>query len=185
MVSGLSVFLCWSPITLKWLGLKMLCRPLMYFISLKVGKCPANDWCFFGTCSDILLSWDGEGSYIWIWSSVPCAANLLLASYWLFALKFIKKKKEKKKEQQKVQQTWNISGFVLKLKFKTSEQIGFHFLSSFFLIVLLHCLDSCALLGVFFCSATLADQVISIWVVNVSGQFLLWSFQWKFENFLR
>lgn len=86
VVAGLSGFLCWPPITLKWLGLKMFVRPLMYFISLKVGKCPASDWWFFGACSDILLSWDGEGSYIWICSSIPCAAKLLLASSWLLLL---------------------------------------------------------------------------------------------------
>lgn len=115
---------------LNWLGLKMFCRPLMCLISSKVGKCPASDWWVFGTCSDLLLCWDGEGSYTGIGSSFPCATGLLLASHWLFALKFIKRREG---EKQQKEQTWSISvDSVLRMKFKISEQTGLHFLLPFF-----------------------------------------------------
>lgn len=100
---------------LNWLGLKMFCRPLMCLISSKVGKCPASDWWVFGTCSDLLLCWDGEGSYTGIGSSFPCVTRLLLASHWLFALKFIKRRegKSSKKSRPEVFQLilywgWNL-----------------------------------------------------------------------------
>lgn len=53
------LFSCKSETGWKWVGLKVFCGPLMYWISPKVGECPASEWCDFGTCSDIFLSWDG------------------------------------------------------------------------------------------------------------------------------
>lgn len=177
VVSDLSAFLPRSPVTLKWVGLKVLCRPLLYCISLKVGKCPGSEWCGFGTCSDIWLCWDGGGL---AFGSDP-AFPVLQSSCWLltdFSLLNLKTKQTNRtnKKQQKAQQTWNIlvdSG--LKLTFKTSG--GFPnalFCLSHCLVA--HRLDPCVFPELFLCSAARTTQVISVWA-DISGQSLLWSFQ--------
>lgn len=122
VVSDLSAFLPRSPVTLKWVGLKVLCRPLLYCISLKVGKCPGSEWCRFGTYSDIWLRWDGGGLAF----GLDPAFLVLQSSCWLltdFSLLNLKTKQTNRtnKKQQKAQQTWNISvDSGLKLTFKTS-----------------------------------------------------------------
>lgn len=107
----------------------------MYFISSKVGKCPASDWWVFGTCSDLLLCWDGEGSYPGIGSSLPCAARLLLASHWLFALKFMKKRQGKRNKKSRPEVFQLILCWGLNLKFQ-NRQVCTSFLFSPCLVAL-------------------------------------------------